>query len=446
MSAKWFWLVIATLAGVLVWRLSPVLTPFMVSALLAYLGDPLVDRIESRGASRTASVAVVFALMFLGGITLILVLLPLLEKQIATLIHNLPLMLDWLERVVVPKLAVLAADLEVGVDAEALRETLLSHWHELGGFVRSVLGRVTTGGQILFGWLAYLLVVPVVTFYLLRDWDRLVANVHDLLPRQHERTVSRLARECDEVLAEFLRGQLLVMLCQAVVFVTGLWLVGLDLAFAIGVAAALVSFVPYLGTVVGVLLAGVAVIVQFHDVPHFLGVLAVFGVAQGLEGMVLSPLLVGDRIGLHPVAVIFAISAGGQLFGIFGMLLALPVAAVIMVLLRHTHHEYKASHFYAPAASRLAAAQGADGARNSESMGGVGGADGAELLANSLANSLANPVANPKVSQKANPKAGRLRRRAARPASRFLRPEENRQGATDPSAENAKSDVRREDV
>lgn len=347
-SEKWFWLVIATLIGVLIWKLSPVLTPFMISALLAYLGDPLVDRIEARGASRTLSVGVVFLFMFAFGITLLVVLLPLLEQQVATLIHNLPSMLEWVQRFVLPRIAGIAEDLNIGVDVEALRATLLANWRELGGLAQGLVGRVTVGGQILFGWLAYLLVVPVVTFYLLRDWDVLVANVHDLLPRRHERVLSGLARECDEVLAEFLRGQLMVMACQAVVFITGLWLVGLELAFVIGLAAALVSFVPYLGTVVGVMLAGVAVLVQFHDVPHLLGVLLVFGVAQALEGMVLSPLLVGDRIGLHPVAVIFAISAGGQLFGIFGMLLALPVAAVIMVLLRHTHGEYKASSFYIP--------------------------------------------------------------------------------------------------
>lgn len=350
-SEKWFWLVIATLVGVLVWRLSPVLTPFMISALLAYLGDPLVDRIEARGASRTLSVIVVFVLMFTFGVALLLVLLPLLEQQVATLIHSLPAMFDWMQQFILPRLEGIAEDLNLGVDAEALRRTLLANWQELGGLARGLVGRVTVGGQILFGWLAYLVVVPVVTFYLLRDWDVLVANVHDLLPRRHERVLSKLARECDEVLAEFLRGQLMVMACQACVFITGLWLVGLELAFVIGLAAALVSFVPYLGTVVGVVLAGIAVVVQFQDVPHLLGVLLVFGVAQALEGMVLSPLLVGDRIGLHPVAVIFAISAGGQLFGIFGMLLALPVAAVVMVLLRHTHGEYKASRFYTPDAS-----------------------------------------------------------------------------------------------
>jgi predicted PurR-regulated permease PerM len=188
-----------------------------------------------------------------------------------------------------------------------------------------------------------------VTFYLLRDWDQLVANVRELLPRAIEPRVSAIAAEIDAVLAQFLRGQLTVMAALALIYTVGLWLAGLELAFSIGVIAGLVSFVPYLGVIVGVLLAGVAALLQYQDALHLLAVIAVFGVGQLLEGMVLSPLLVGDRIGLHPVAVIFAVMAGGQLFGFFGVLLALPVAAAIVVLLRHSHGEYVRSELYGPA-------------------------------------------------------------------------------------------------
>ncbi|MGH8595571.1 MAG: AI-2E family transporter, partial [Gammaproteobacteria bacterium] len=198
----------------------------------------------------------------------------------------------------------------------------------------------------LLGWLTFLLLVPVVTFYLLRDWDILVRNIDDLLPRRIEPRVRKIVQEIDAVLAEFLRGQLSVMLALAILYITGLWLVGLDLAFAIGLVAGLVSFVPYLGVIVGVLLAGIAALLQFGELWHLLGVVAVFGVGQLLEGMVLSPLLVGERIGLHPVAVIFAVMAGGQLFGFFGVLVALPVAAAIVVLLRHSRDEYKRSGLY----------------------------------------------------------------------------------------------------
>jgi len=348
LSERWFWLVVAGVTGLVVYVLAPVLTPFLVSALLAYLGDPLVDRIESFRFSRTFGVIVVFIVMFVGGLALLVVLVPLLERQMSVLIHKVPVVLEWVQSFLVPRLAVVASDLSLDYDATAIRDSLLANWQQIGGVLSNVMSQVTRGGQMIFGWIAYLLLVPVVTFYLLRDWDHLVAGLHDLVPRHYERAVSTIARECDEVLAEFLRGQLLVMACQAVVFVVGLLIVGLDLAFVIGIIAAVLSFVPYLGTIVGVTLAGIAAAVQFQDVPHVIGVLAVFGVAQALEGMVLSPLLVGDRIGLHPVAVIFAVMAGGQLFGIFGMLLALPVAAVIMVLLRHTHGQYKSSGFYTP--------------------------------------------------------------------------------------------------
>ena len=166
------------------------------------------------------------------------------------------------------------------------------------------------------------------------------------MPRPYERLVIKLAKQCDEVLAEFLRGQLLVMLALAVLYSVGLWIVGLEFFLLIGMLAGLVSFVPYLGFIVGIGVAGIAGFMQFHDIIHLVYILIVFGVGQIIEGMVLSPLLVGDRIGLHPVAVIFAVMAGGQLFGIVGVLVALPVAAVIVVLLRHVHERYLESNLY----------------------------------------------------------------------------------------------------
>jgi predicted PurR-regulated permease PerM len=188
--------------------------------------------------------------------------------------------------------------------------------------------------------------IPVVTFYLLRDWDVLVARIRELLPRQQEPTVVKLAKNSDEVLGQFLRGQLAVMVALGTIYTVGLWIVGLDLALLVGMIAGLVSFVPYLGFIVGIVLAGVAALMQFGDAVYLLYVAIVFGIGQVLEGMVLTPLLVGDKIGLHPVAVIFAVMAGGQLFGFVGILLALPVAAVVVVILRHFREVYTASELY----------------------------------------------------------------------------------------------------
>jgi len=347
-AQAWFILALVLASGWLLYLLAPVLTPFLISALLAYLGDPLVDRLERWRIKRVYGVVAVFALMFIAGMASLIILLPMLQQQAVSLVNAIPQALDWAQQRLLPKLAELLGRDVVALDIEAIRQALAGHWQQVGSLAGHVVASLSRSGQVVLGWLTYLLLIPVVSFYLLRDWDHLVRAVHDLLPQRVAPTVARLAREIDAVLAEFLRGQLTVMFALALIYTVGLWLVGLDLAFAIGMLAGLVSFVPYLGLIVGAIAAVVAAFLQFQDVAHLLGVLAVFGVGQLLEGMVLSPLLVGDRIGLHPVAVIFAVMAGGQLFGFFGVLLALPAAAVVVVLLRHSHERYLASSLYAP--------------------------------------------------------------------------------------------------
>ncbi|MDA0820841.1 MAG: AI-2E family transporter [Proteobacteria bacterium] len=345
-SKKWFFLVSAVLLSWLTYLLAPVLTPFLISLLLAYLGDPLVDRLERLRISRTGSVVIVFiGMLFLAGAA-ILVLLPAMQAQFVILVHNIPAAIDWLQQWLLPKVSSILDIEGVSLDVASVKDTLLGHWQEMGSLAKILMAHIGRSGQLIIGWVTYLLLIPVVTFYLLRDWDLLVKNAHDLLPRRIEQLVVKLAREIDAVLAEFLRGQLSVMAALGTFYVVGLWLVGLELAFIVGVLAGIVSFVPYLGVIVGVVLAGLAALVQFHDMTHVLMVAAVFGVGQLAEGMILSPLLVGDRIGLHPVAVIFAVMAGGQLFGFLGVLLALPVAAVIVVLLRHSKREYQLSGLY----------------------------------------------------------------------------------------------------
>lgn len=341
------WLVLALLAGSgwLLYLLAPVLTPFLFSALLAYLGDPLVDRLQRHGCSRTLGVVLVFVVMCLAGLAALLVLLPALERQVHVLIASTPRALDWLQDSLLPWLSG-RLGVTLAVDAEALRQSLTGHWQEIGKVLQQLFLRLGQSGQWMLGWLSFLLLVPVVTFYLLRDWDALVVAVRKLLPRRIVGRAGQIAGEIDAVLAEFLRGQLSVMAVLAGVYIVGLWAAGLDLAFAIGLLAGLVSFVPWLGVIVGVVFASVAALLQFGDLLHLGAVCAVFVVGQILEGMVLSPWLVGDRIGLHPVAVIFAVMAGGQLFGFMGVLLALPVAAAIVVLLRHSHDGYLRSAFY----------------------------------------------------------------------------------------------------
>ena len=348
-SNKWLALVGAVVTGWLLYLLAPVLTPFLSAALLAYMGDPLADRLEALRISRSLSVVIVFIGLTLLGLLLLVILVPLLERQFVVLGGKLPGLFDWLQQTAVPWLREHLNLQNFAVNLGTLKASVREHWQAAGGAAASLLSSVSRSGLVLAGWVANLLLIPVVTFYLLRDWDILVARVRELLPRTVEPTVVDLARQSDEVLGAFLRGQLLVMLGLAILYAAGLWVVGLDLALLIGFVAGMVSFVPYLGFIVGILVAGIAALMQFHDVLHLLYVVLVFGVAQLIEGTVLTPLLVGDRIGLHPVAVIFAVLAGGQLFGFFGVLLALPAAAVIMVLVRYAHRRYKHSHLYGAA-------------------------------------------------------------------------------------------------
>jgi len=345
-SQKWLTLTGIFATGFLVYLLAPVLTPFLAAALLAYLGDPLADRLESRGLPRTAAVVVVFVLLLAMLALTLLLLVPAVGHQIEVLVSKLPLYLDWLQTNVGPWLQKTFGVEASLLDSTTLKSALQEHWSQFGGIAKSVVAWLSQSGMALVALLANLVLIPVVTFYLLRDWDSLIEKIHGLLPRKWEPTAVKLAKESDEVLGAFLRGQVLVMLVLAFIYSMGLWWVGLELALIIGLVAGLVSFVPYLGFIVGILLAGVAAMMQFHDPSILLLVAAVFGVGQALEGMLLTPLLVGDKIGLHPVAVIFAVMAGGTLFGFVGVLLALPVAAIVMVMLRHMQQVYRQSDLY----------------------------------------------------------------------------------------------------
>lgn len=345
MRRQW-WLVLG-LVG-LIWlfvSLQPILTPFFISMILAYLGDPLADRLEARGLSRRLSVSLVFLLLSIILLLALLLLVPVLGRQLGQLIESLPAMLNWVQATVVPWIQSLTGQ-DFSTDIDALRQALMSNWKETGTFAATLLAQVSRSGLAVVAWIGNLALIPVVTFYLLLDWDRLTAKLHGSLPRQWEPAAVHLARECDEVLSAFLRGQLIVMLCLGIIYALGLTVLGLRFALLIGLLSGLVSIVPYLGVIVGISVAGIVAIFQFDSWLPLLGVGAVFALGQLVESLVLQPKLLGDKIGLHPVAVIFAVLAGGQLFGFTGVLLALPVAAVIMVVLRYLHEHYKNSTLY----------------------------------------------------------------------------------------------------
>jgi len=295
-SQKWWQLIVVAGIGFLIYLLGPVLMPFVIAALLAYLCNPLVNRLVDLKLPRLAAVVVVFIGVFLVIMLLLLLLMPLIEKQVMIFIRNWPDYIDWLQQTAIPWVLGHLGIEEVSLDLSALKQTFIEHWQQMGGTAASIITSVSKSGLALIVWLANLVLIPVVTFYLLRDWEIMIKRIHELVPHSIESTVARLARDCDMVLGTFMRGQLIVMLALGVVYSAGLWIVGLDLALLIGVLAGMVSFVPYLGFFVGVLAAGIASVVQFHDLMYLLPVLIVFGVGQFLEGMVLTPLLVGDRI------------------------------------------------------------------------------------------------------------------------------------------------------
>jgi predicted PurR-regulated permease PerM len=345
-TLRWQLLALIVLLGGLLWLLAPVLTPFAIAAMFAYLFDPLTTRLQRLRLGRAAAVTLVFLVLTVLLVLILLWLVPYLQRQVVTLVRHLPEWIGWLQNDAVPWLNAkfdLAIDLP---DAQQLAAVVQQHWKEAGGLAATILAGVSKSGFALVTWSVHVLIVPVAFFYLLRDWPIMIARIHELLPRSVEPVVTRLARESDETLGGFLRGQLSVMIVLGVLYAIGLLATGLDVGPLIGIVAGLISFVPYLGAITGVAMGVIAAIVQYHDWMHVVGVLIVFGVGHLIEGYVLVPRLVGEKIGLHPLAVIFAILAGGELFGFLGVLLALPVASVVMVVLRYLHERYRASELY----------------------------------------------------------------------------------------------------
>jgi predicted PurR-regulated permease PerM len=329
----------------LIWLLSPILAPFLAAAILAYIFDPLVDRLEARGVTRTLGTVIAVLLMLLGIVALLLIILPLFAKETALLTQEFPGFVDKLKSTFIPwlneKLGV-----SIALDVSSLRQFVADNMSDASGIAKRIFASVGVGGLAVVGFLLNLLLIPVVLFYVLRDWDVIVANIDDSIPRRFHATITTICREIDDVLSEFLRGQLSVMAIMAVFYVAGLKLVGLELALPVGLITGLLVFVPYLGSGTGLLLGTVAAVMQFPSLNGVLLVWGVFTVGQMIEGIIVTPWLVGDRIGLHPVVVLFALLAFGQIFGFFGVLLALPASAAMLVGLRHVQAHYRNSNLY----------------------------------------------------------------------------------------------------
>jgi predicted PurR-regulated permease PerM len=351
-----FWLIGFAVFFAAIYLLRGILLPFVAGTAIAYLVDPICDWLERRGLSRTLAtivLTVVFLVLLVGGLLLVA---PLIAGQLTGLIARVPAYIEALRG----QLAVLHQVIEARVDPALMaqiEQTVNGSTQKLIAWSTALLGRLISGGAALANLLSLLVITPVVTFYLLRDWDRLVARVDSWLPRHQADTIREQMREVDGMLAGFVRGQSMVCLLLGVFYAGGLTLAGLDFGLLIGLAAGLLTFIPYLGSAAGLIASVGMALVQFDDWTRIAVVAAVFLVGQVLEGNFLTPNLVGDRIRLHPVWIIFALLAGGLLFGLVGVLLALPVAAVVGVLIRFMLARYLDSDLYWGDAERPAPAE-----------------------------------------------------------------------------------------
>jgi len=336
--------VVVAIAALLHW-LGPILTPFLIGGMLAYVGKPAVSWMEGKRVPRTVGALLVMLAALILVLALLLVLAPLVQNEFSQAARRLPELAAGLYGQFAPWLNE-KFGIQPQFDPDSIKQLIADNLNSAQAVSLKVLTGLKAGGMMVVGILINLVLIPVVMFYLLRDWSWIVRRLDDLTPRRWLAKVRTMAIEIDNVLGEFLRGQLSVMGVLAIYYAVGLTLAGLQFALPIGILTGLLVFIPYVGFGLGLILGVLAALLQWNGWPGFAAVLAVYGIGQLLEGYVLIPWLVGDRIGLHPLAVIFALLAFGQLFGFAGILLALPVSAALLVGLRHLRAEYHESPLY----------------------------------------------------------------------------------------------------
>ncbi|MDL2354626.1 MAG: AI-2E family transporter [Pseudomonadota bacterium] len=346
-----FWLSLWLAVVLLLYALGPVLTPFIAAAILAYALNGGVDYLHQRRVGRwpvpRALAVVLVMLLFLSAVSaLVLIVIPVLQTEIPLLLAHIPDFLVRLDKVLSPRLAEMG--IKIKLDGTGIRSLLSAQMAGGGGdeIWTTVLSSARIGGTRVLGWLATLVLIPVVLFYLLLDWHKILNRVSGAVPRRWVVQTVGMAQEVNILLAQYLRGQLLVMLVLAAYYSISLTIAGFDVALPVGILTGLLVFIPYLGFGLGLMLALIAAVLQFADWSGLIAVAVIYGAGQVFEGFFLTPRLVGERIGLNPLAVIFALLAFGQLFGFVGVLLALPASAILMVAFRHLRHHYLRSSFY----------------------------------------------------------------------------------------------------
>jgi predicted PurR-regulated permease PerM len=339
------WLAAAVVAVLLLWLLGPVLTPFIVAAVLAYALHPAVEALAARRVPRIAAVIVVEVLAILALLALVLLVIPVIAKELPRLKEQIPLLAERANTTLAPWLAQFG--INVSLDAESIKAFLLKTVDaNLEEWLDRLLSSARIGGSMLLAFVGNAILMPVVLFYLLIDWPNLVARVQAFIPPRLREAALGFLDECDAVLGQYLRGQLMVMGVLAVYFTAALAIAGFDLALPVGVFTGLAIFIPYLGFGLGLVLALLAGVLQFGGWYGVVAVAVIYGIGQVAESLFLTPRLVGERIGLNPLAVIFALLAFGHLFGFIGVLIALPVSAVLLVALRRAQGAYLSSRLF----------------------------------------------------------------------------------------------------
>lgn len=339
------WLAVAAAAVLLLWLLGPVLTPFIIAAVLAYALHPAVEALAARRVPRVVAVVLVEVLTIAALLALVLLVIPVIAKELPLLKEQIPLLAERANKSLVPWLAQFG--IHVSLDSASIKAFVLKTLDaNLEDWMATVLSSARIGGSVLLALVGNAVLMPMVLFYLLIDWPNLVARVQALIPPRLREAVLGFLDECDGVLGQYLRGQLLVMAALAAYYSIALAVAGFDLALPVGVFTGLAVFIPYLGFGLGLVLALLAGVLQFGGWYGVAVVAVIYGVGQVAESFFLTPRLVGERIGLNPLAVIFALLAFGHLFGFVGVLIALPVSAVLWVAVQRAQRAYLSSRLF----------------------------------------------------------------------------------------------------
>ncbi len=339
------WLALALVALVLLWLLAPVLTPFLIGAVLAYALHPAVERLAAYRVPRPIAVLLVEVAMIVALFALVLLMVPILSKELPLLREQVPLLAERINKGLTPWLSQFG--INVALDTDSIKAFALKYLNaNIEDGIATLLSSARIGGSIALAVVGMLVLVPVVLFYLLMDWTNVVHKLHEMVPPRMRPSFEGFMDQCDKVLGQYLRGQLLVMVSMAVFYSVGLGLFRFDLAVPLGVFTGLAMFIPYLGFGIGMVLALLAGVLQFPGWYGLIAVAVVYGIGQIVEGFFLTPRLVGERIGLNPLMVIFALLAFGHLFGFAGVLVALPVSAVLAVAVQRLRGMYMQSRLY----------------------------------------------------------------------------------------------------